>query len=117
MPHYTISGPPYSLSADSAYNFVDVTGVSSAGGNLVAPPGARFIAALVRSITGGASPVLEIRDGPIDTLPLPTLVQSVAAVALNTIDRRGVGGDLCARGIGVRVTNNPTKYEIEILWK
>lgn len=115
MGHYTdtLGGSGHTLSADSVYSFNDVTGVSSQGGP-AAPAGARFIAALVRSITGGTAPQLEIRNGRSDAAPL---VQAVAATALAAIDRRGAGGDLCADGIWVRVTGNPTKYEVEILFK
>lgn len=108
MPRPTLTGTGYVYPSDSQYQS---NGMTSTG--LVAPPGSRFVALRVRSIAGGSSPFVQIRSGKSDTAPL---VQQVAATAGATIDRRATP-DLCADGMWLTVTGNPTRIDVEVLWK
>jgi hypothetical protein len=103
-----LTGAGYVLASDAQYNSV---GMTSSG--RVAPPGARFVALRVRSVTGGSSPQCIVRNGNSDAAPI---VQQVAAVSNNTIDRRATP-DACPQEIWLSVTGNPTRVEVEILFR
>lgn len=104
----TLTGTGYLYPADASHQSVGMTGSGP-----VAPRGARFVALKVRSVTGGSSPQCIVRNGKSDNAPI---VQQVAAVANNTIDRRSTP-DACPEGIWLSVTGAPRSIEVEVMWK
>jgi hypothetical protein len=104
----TLTGTGYVYGADASHQCVGMTGPGP-----VAPRGAKFVALKVRSVAGGSSPQCIVRNGRSDSAPI---VQQVAAVANNTIDRRSTP-DTCGEGLWLSVTGAPRNIEIEVMWK
>lgn len=107
MPRPTLTGAGYVLHADAQYNSNVMT-----GSGRVAPSG-RFVSARVRSVTGGTSPQIQIRNGVSGGAPL---VRSTAATNGAEIDQRG-SPDACPNGIWLEVTGNPTSIDVLVLFR
>lgn len=103
----SLSGGGWTTAADDVYLKANML-----GSGRVRVQGT-FIAATVKSITGGSSPQMNIRHGISVNAPQ---IRTVSATPGATIDQRA-SPDACPNGIYLEITGNPRNVEVEVLFR